>query len=321
MTDDDCTTNNLPNKDKFIQQVGFRSENTGSTYRAALTSFETFCEGEGLPPLETDSALAYYKALRAGEYATSTVVTYVQAVLSYAAYLSKAGVPHSINIALVNEAAAASRLNVRSYERVEELHDLRMGQMPLLVAYFQDQQQIPEENDPYGRRLSALRDRALFWALHDSAARIGEIARLDRKHYDKLRRGEPVKVSGKGWRPHYVRFLDMATRATGAYLRERRDTSDALFVAHSRNADGKRASTTTIHKAIKEAMRLVGMDGRLRPHDIRHYRATKLLEEGVPLHVIQEYLNHQDLKTTRDFYAPITGENVVSDWLKGVDYP
>ena len=54
-------------------------------------------------------------------------------------------------------------------------------------------------------------------------------------------------------------------------------------------------------------------------HDFRHYRATQLLREGMPLEVVQEYLGHSDVSTTRNIYAPVLGVHVVSEWLDNVD--
>ena len=68
-------------------------------------------------------------------------------------------------------------------------------------------------------------------------------------------------------------------------------------------------------------MKALHLHGSLSAHDFRHYRATQLLREGMPLEVVQEFLGHSDISTTRSVYAPVLGVHVVSEWLDNVDVP
>jgi integrase len=185
-------------------------------------------------------------------------------------------------------------------------HELWMDGIPKLRAYF-EVLEPPTEDDSFGRRLTALRDTALFWTLYETAARTAEVGRLTRSDFAALKDGRLVSVKGKGNRPHVLRLLrngsSRAVPALGAYLSERTDTNEALFVSHSRNSDGKRLSVTSIYNAIKRPMRTLGLDGRVTPHHIRHYRAATMLQNGVGLEAVQEILNHVSAETTRESYA------------------
>jgi integrase/recombinase XerD len=92
-------------------------------------------------------------------------------------------------------------------------------------------------------------------------------------------------------------------------------------VAHSRNADNARLSATSAHNAVKKAVKALGLHNSLSAHDFRHYRATQLLREGMPIEVVQEFLGHVDISTTRGIYAPVLGVHVVGEWLDNVDIP
>jgi site-specific recombinase XerD len=90
-------------------------------------------------------------------------------------------------------------------------------------------------------------------------------------------------------------------------------------VAHSRNANSARLSGTSAHKTIKRAVRALDLHPSLSAHDFRHYRATQLLREGMPIEVVQEFLGHADISTTRSIYAPVLGVHIVSEWLDNLD--
>jgi integrase/recombinase XerD len=90
-------------------------------------------------------------------------------------------------------------------------------------------------------------------------------------------------------------------------------------VAHSRNATHARLSITSAHNTVKKAVNACGLHPSLSAHDFRHFRATQLLREGMPLEVVQEFLGHADISTTRSIYAPVLGIQIVTEWLENVD--
>mgnify|MGYP002066713061 CR=1 FL=1 len=89
----------------------------------------------------------------------------------------------------------------------------------------------------------------------------------------------------------------------------------------SRNASSARLSVTSAHNIVKKAVNALNLHPSLSAHDFRHFRATQLLREGMPLEVVQEYLGHADVSTTRNVYAPVLGVHIVSEWLDNVDIP
>jgi integrase/recombinase XerD len=160
----------------------------------------------------------------------------------------------------------------------------------------------------------------LVAVLYSTAARLSEVIGLNRGNVDQGR-SPYATIMGKGSRPRTIYLREYARRALQVYLAERRDTNPALFVSHSRNARNARLSATSAHNIIKRAVKALGLHPGLSAHDFRHYRATQLLREGMPLEVVQEFLGHADISTTRGIYAPVLGIQVVSEWLDNVDVP
>ncbi len=160
--------------------------------------------------------------------------------------------------------------------------------------------------------LTRLRNCALVRALAESGGRISEILSLNLDDFparalqqDQVLR---IEVRGKGGHVYSLRFYDSlpAIRAyierRGAFLRAARGGKVPLFVSHDRRYDGTRMSRIVAWRVVQRAARALGL-GNITPHDFRHWRATQLLNAGYPLDVVQDYLGHRSVETTRAYYA------------------
>ncbi len=163
-----------------------------------------------------------------------------------------------------------------------------------------------------------LRDRALVHVLYSTAARISEVVSLNRSNTD-YGRARHATITGKGGKSRTIHLRDYARQAIRAYVAERQDSNAALFVSHSRNSQNARLSITSVHNVVKKAVKALNLHPSISAHDFRHFRATQLLREGMPLEVVQEFLGHADISTTRNIYAPVLGIHVIDEWLDNVD--
>ena len=171
-------------------------------------------------------------------------------------------------------------------------------------------------------KLEAMRNRALIYALADSGARISEILRLtaDEVRGARLNRAGiwSVEVRGKGRGKHgrlvTLRFTSPTLSAMREYLKARQDPgATALFVSHARTrpqSRGQPLSANSAWRVLEGAAKRLGLS-HVHPHDFRHWRATQMLREGVPVDQVQRFLNHRSIRTTQ-LYAK-TAEHRVDE--------
>ena len=130
---------------------------------------------------------------------------------------------------------------------------------------------------------------------------MSEVAALTRESVLGGRVSE-AHLQGKGGYSRVILFTPEAMTAIRSYLKERKDSYPALFISHGRN-QGDGLSRCSIWRVVKRAAGALDLYESTSPHSFRHYRATQLLNEGMPLESVQAYLGHQDIATTRKVYA------------------
>jgi len=155
----------------------------------------------------------------------------------------------------------------------------------------------------------ALRERTLFMFLYNTGARVQEVADL-RVEDLELDASPRVRLHGKGdkWRtcPLWQQTTNLL-RTLIAHTAMKDGSANAVFV--SRN--GKPLTRFGIYKIVRRHTDSLWRDSKaakrrhISPHVLRHTAAMHLLESGVEVNVIRNWLGHVSLETTNR-YAEIT---------------
>jgi integrase/recombinase XerC len=154
----------------------------------------------------------------------------------------------------------------------------------------------PNEDDSKRFPARIPRDRVIFELLYGSGLRVAELVGLDLEDFDWKERW--IRVRGKGRKERLVPFGRRAAEALEAYLKVRGHEKQRAVVLNER---GRRLTTRSVDRIVKQyALRISG-DPSLHPHSLRHAFATHLLSDGADLRAIQELLGHASLSTTQKY--------------------
>lgn len=271
----------------------------------------------------TQKILANYLAWLAAHRSRATLRAYWAAVVGYLSYLEWIQeLPAHLNMAHLRQLLGRQVSGTYGQEtdvagRVEDIEAL----IPQVAAHFNEMPLPPAQDENSQRqRLILLRNRAVVNVLWSTALRVSELHQLTRQMV-RHGRAEKVRIVGKRHKPRTVQLRPYAQAAIAAYLAARQDSSPYLFISHSRSYPQARLSVRGLQRVVEQAVQALGVDEtrRVSVHDFRHFRAMQLLKAGVPLEVVQEYLGHEDIATTRNIYAPVLGEDFVARYLEEKD--
>lgn len=160
----------------------------------------------------------------------------------------------------------------------------------------------PEKSSAKGRR-----DLTLLSVLYDTGARVQEL--IDIKVRDVSLYSPPViTLTGKGNKVRRVPLMKNTVSLIQAYLSENDLNKQwknryPLFINNQHNKLARQGVVYILNKYIKMARASsIIVPEHVSPHVLRHSKAMHLLQAGVNLIYIRDFLGHVDSKTT-EIYA------------------
>jgi site-specific recombinase XerD len=165
----------------------------------------------------------------------------------------------------------------------------------------------PEEVKRLLRNVHTLRYYACLATIYSCGLRLQEGTYLQVADVDGARMY--VHITGKGNKDRYVPLPQRPLELLRQFWKTHRHP---LWIFPSPGQGGLRRpkvgqpmSPSSVQVAFKRALRRSNIHKRAHVHTLRHSYATHLLERGVDLRLIQEYLGHASPKTTM-IYTQLT---------------
>lgn len=152
------------------------------------------------------------------------------------------------------------------------------------------------------------RDLAMFALMYDCAARVQEIIDIEPSSI-RLNKPFTIKIVGKGNKARIVPMMEEQILHIRRYMTENRlfevhSRTDPLFY-NNRKEKLTRAGINSILKKYVNMARKINpalIPNKISCHSLRHSKAMHLLQAGVNLVYIRDFLGHESVLTT-EIYA------------------
>ena len=146
-----------------------------------------------------------------------------------------------------------------------------------------------------------LRHLALLSLMYDSACRVQEIIALSVKDFQA---GQccRIYVRGKGNKYRSIPLLSETEKIVSKYIKHFQLTPEAPLFS---NKIGERLTRQGIRYIIRKYSKMVNqakpgtIEGSVYPHRMRHSKATHLVDSGINIYNVRDFLGHESVATTQ----------------------
>lgn len=168
---------------------------------------------------------------------------------------------------------------------------------------------------------AGLRNKAILELLSATGMRVSELSNLN---FENLNLDEnEITVFGKGAKERIVLVSERAKKFLIQYIevarpliikdapKQEQSSTSPVFV----NKTGYRLNNKTIRTVINEIVDKIQLPKHVTPHVFRHSFATKMLEYGADLRIVQELLGHSSISNTQ-IYTHVSAQHLKDEYEK-----
>lgn len=209
-------------------------------------------------------------------------------------YLHQRIINQEVSISGINQTISAFKvLQVdilgRSWERINIKRPRRLKKLPVVLSLGEMLQLI--EATPN------IKHKAILMLSYSAGLRRSEAQQILPTAIDSKRMMVHV-VQGKGKKDRYTILSQKTLEMLRLHYKLHRPVH---FLFEAQGKKGKYLSVQTLNTIVKDCAAKAGINKRVSFHTLRHSFATHLLEQGVNIRLIQQFLGHTSLKTTAGY--------------------
>ena len=173
---------------------------------------------------------------------------------------------------------------------------------------------FPKGHEPVNKGMKCYKDKTLLCFMYASGTRAQEICDLTVGDIQFYTDRAGINIHGKGQKVRRIGIPCDASNMLKKYIEHRRiinDTERHVFSSQTHEKMSVSCIEEIYSKYIDKAKREYPEMFRYSytPHSMRHTTATHMLEAGVPLIVVKNFLGHVSLQTTQ-IYTEITQDTM-----------
>lgn len=173
-----------------------------------------------------------------------------------------------------------------------------------IVGYVSKQYLAEILAQPDLRHRAGRRDAVLLSVLYDTGARVQELIDISAGDV-RLDPPAQIRLMGKGRKMRAVPLMEATAQILRDHLRENKlDRQEQFDRPLFQNRQGRRLSRWGVRYILDKHVQAVrnvhpGFTQPVTPHTLRHTKGMHLLQSGVSLEIIRDFLGHEDVTTTQ----------------------
>ncbi|MBM3435880.1 MAG: hypothetical protein FJY07_06665 [Bacteroidetes bacterium] len=196
-----------------------------------------------------------------------------------------------ISVSMVNQSISAFKIMQadilgRPWEPVKIKRPRREKKLPAVLTIEEVEKMIYQTRN--------IKHKALLALTYSSGLRRDEVRTLKPDAIDSKQMRVKV-TAGKGKKDRYTILSQKALELLRTYYRLERPVNYLFEVSGKK---GKCLAPETVNHIAKHAAAKAGIKKKISFHTLRHCFATHLLEKGINLRLIQQFMGHNSIKTT-----------------------
>ena len=259
------------------------SEHTVSAYISDVVSFMLWLDGFDCTKVDFNKLREYLHFIQRFDYKKTTIARKTAAIRTFYKYLFRERyIDNNPSMSLAAPKKPKSLPKFLTPQEVEQiLNNVKI-------------------DTPAG-----FRNRVIIELLWATGMRVSELSNLN---FGDLNLEEnEIRVFGKGAKERIVLISDRAKEYLKQYITSARsliasgydigeiNEKSPIFI----NSTGYRLQNQSIRNAINDVVSKIELPKKVTPHVFRHSFATKLIENGADLRVVQELLGHAGISNTQ----------------------
>lgn len=282
-------SNYLDNFSLYLEVEKNFSKHTVRAYRSDIISFMVWIKEEDLVNIKYQKLKEYLIFMQKYNYSKTTTARKIASLRTFFKFLFKEKITDT-NPAVALHAPKKNK-NLPNFLTEEETEEILNNIKTDTPARY--------------------RNKVIIELLYSSGIRVSELSGLN--FSDLNIENNEIKVFGKGAKERIVLITNKVKDLLSNYIKVARPlintdgpkeevTEDSpVFI----NKTGFRLHPQSIRAAIKETVNAIQLPKHVTPHVFRHSFATKLLNHGADLRVVQELLGHASISNTQ-IYTHVT---------------
>ena len=250
------------------------SDNTIKTYNVGLLQFIDYLKNNNIQEPIREDVIAFRECLKEEQLKPNTINAYLIAVRNFYNWLEYEGITKDIT----------KKIKGIKLERKHLKRGLSLDEIKKVLSVCKD-----------------IREELIIKIMINCGLRCNEVVNIKLTDFYNDKGIVMMKVLGKarnGIKQDSIKIDNRLFALIEEYVKQY-NIQDYLFVSTSNHNTNGKLTTKTIRYIVKNLFEKAGLDmDMLSTHSTRHTTCELLLEKGMPIQEVSEFMRHKSINTT-----------------------